>query len=52
MGEVLKTEPSEFQKKVNGAYLKIAKEMGIDTLDTSGTITEVHERLLKQLKLI
>ena len=52
VGEVLKTEPSEFQKKVNGAYLKIAKEMGIDTLDTSGTITEVHERLLKQLKLI
>lgn len=52
VGEVLKTEPSEFQKKVNGAYLKIAKEMGIDTLDTSGTITEVHERLLKRLKLI
>ena len=52
VGEVLKTEPSEFQKKINGAYLKIAKEMGIDTLDTSGTITEVHERLLKRLKLI
>ena len=52
MGEVLKTEPSEFQKKVNGAYLKIAEEMGIDTLDTSGTTSEVHERLLKQLKLI
>lgn len=50
-GEVLKTEPSEFQKKVNGSYLKIARDMKIETLDTKGTIEEVHKRLLKQLKL-
>mgnify|MGYP000893845106 FL=1 len=50
-GEALKGEPSEFQKKVNGAYLKIARDMKIETLDTKGTIEEVHKRLLKQLKL-
>ena len=49
VGEVLKTQPSEFQKKVNMAYLKVADEMGIETLDTKGTIAEVQERLRQKL---
>ena len=49
VGEVLKMQPSEFQKKVNMAYLKVADEMGIETLDTKGTIAEVQERLRQKL---
>ena len=47
VGEVLKTQPSEFQKKVNEAYLKVAREMKIATLDAAGTISEVQEQLKK-----
>ena len=47
VGEVLKTQPSEFQKKVNEAYLKVAREMKIATLDAAGTMSEVQEQLKK-----
>ena len=47
VGEVLKTQPSEFQKKVNEAYLKVAREMKVATLDAAGTISEVQEQLKK-----
>ena len=51
-GEVLKTLPSVFQKKVNEAYLKVAKEMKIPTLEAVGTIEEVQVKIRKILNLV
>ena len=51
VGEVLKTQPTEFQKKVNEAYLKVAKEMKLHCLDAGGTIDEVQEGLRKLFAL-
>ena len=51
VGEVLKTQPTEFQKKVNEAYLKVAKEMKLQCLDAGGTIDEVQEELRKLFAL-
>ena len=50
-GEVLKTQPTEFQKKVNEAYLKVAKEKKLQCLDAGGTINEVQEELRKLFAL-
>ena len=50
-GEVLKMQPSEFQKRVNEAYLKVSKKMKIKTLDAGGSILEVQDRLRRQLGL-
>ena len=52
IGEVLKTQSSDFQKKVNEAYLKVAKKMMIKTLDARGSIFEVQEKLRKELGLV
>lgn len=43
--EALKSQPEEFQRKVNAGYLKVAKEQGIATLDAAGTIEEVQMAL-------
>ena len=43
--EVWKSEGNSFQQKINKAYLKIAKDFNIETIDASGTIEEVFEKL-------
>lgn len=47
--EVFKSMGMNFQKKVNSAYLEVAKEQGIPIFDASGTLDDVHERILKQI---
>ena len=47
--EVWKSKGSDFQQKLNHAYLKIAKDYNIPTIDASGTIEEVFERIKKEL---
>ena len=43
--EVWKSQGNEFQRKINSAYLKVAKEYNIPTIDASGTIEEVFDRI-------
>lgn len=43
--EVWKSKPGSFQAKINSAYLKVAEEYNVKTLDASGTIEEVFEKL-------
>lgn len=50
--EVWKSKGNDFQQKLNHAYLKIAKDYNIPTIDASGTIEEVFERVKKELKSI
>ncbi len=47
--EFWKSKGGEFQKKINKTYLKIAKENNIQTIDVSGTVEEVFERIKKVL---
>lgn len=47
--EVWKSQGNSFQQKLNHAYLKIAKDFGIKTIDASGTIDEVFELILQEL---
>lgn len=49
--EVWKSKGNEFQQKLNHAYLKVAKEYNIPTIDASGTIEEVFEAVKKELKI-
>lgn len=44
--EFFKSKAYDFQKKLNQSYLKVAKDFNVDTLDTTGTPEEVHQRLL------
>ena len=48
--EVWKSKGNEFQRKINAAYLKIAKEYDIKPVDASGTIEEVFNKILEQLE--
>lgn len=50
-GEVWKSQPDEFQRKVNAGYLKVAKEFDVPTLDAAGTIDEVFESLKELFEL-
>ncbi len=43
--EFFKSKDGAFQKKLNDAYLKVAKEYNVPTFDTTGTPDEVFERL-------
>jgi len=43
--EFWKSKGGEFQRKINTAYLKIAKEYNIKTIDASGTIDEVFQAI-------
>lgn len=45
--ETFEAKPNDFQQRVNAAYIKIAKDFNIKTIDASGTIEEVFE-LIKQ----
>lgn len=47
--EFWKSKGGEFQKKINKTYLKIAKENNIQTIDVSGAVEEVFERIKKVL---
>ena len=43
--EVWKSKGNAFQQKINPAYLKVAKEYNIPTIDASGTIEEVFAKI-------
>ncbi len=43
--EIWKSKTDAFQKKINKAYLEVAKKFEVPTLDASGTIDEVFENL-------
>ena len=45
--DTFESKPSDFQQKVDHAYLKIAKDFAIDTLDTSASIEETQHKILK-----
>ena len=45
--EVWKSQGDAFQQKINPAYLKVAKDFNIPTIDASGTIEEVFEKVKK-----
>ena len=47
--EFWKSKGGEFQRKVNAAYLKIAKDFNINTVDASGTIDEVFAKIQEEL---
>ena len=47
--EFWKSKGGEFQRKVNAAYLKIAKEYKAKVVDASGTIDEVFDLILANL---
>ena len=49
--DTFESKPDEFQQKVNTAYLKIAKELEIPTLNAAGTIEEVAASIDKMIKL-
>jgi len=49
--EVWKSKGNEFQQKLNHAYLKVAKDYNIPTLDASGTIDEVFAAIKKRLNI-
>lgn len=53
--EVWKSQGSEFQRKINSAYLDVAKKYAADynitAVDASGTIDEVFENVLQALIL-
>lgn len=47
--EVWKSKGNEFQRKINVAYLKIAKQYNITPIDASGTIDEVFDQIKNAL---
>lgn len=47
--EVWKSQGLELQEKLNRAYLKVAKDYNISTIDASGTIEEVHAEICRSL---
>ena len=47
--EVWKSKGNEFQQKINHAYLKIAKDYDVTTIDASGTIEEVFDLIIREL---
>lgn len=46
-GDTFESKPSEFQHKVDAAYLKIAKDLQIPTVDASPSVDEIHQQLRK-----
>ncbi|MBQ3429800.1 dTMP kinase [Candidatus Saccharibacteria bacterium] len=49
--EFFKSKKAEFQKTLNSAYLKVAKELNVPTLDASGSREEVLEKLKTLFKI-
>ena len=50
-GEVWKSQGNEFQRKINPAYLKVAKDFGVSVMDAKGSIEEVQARLRELFKI-
>lgn len=50
--DTFESKSSDFQQKVDHAYLKIAKDFAIDTLDTSAPIEEIHQQILRELNIL
>lgn len=49
--EFFKSKDSEFQKRLNHAYLDVAKKFDVKTLDATGTPEEVFEKLKKLFQI-
>lgn len=49
--EFWKSQGGIFQRKLNAAYLKVAKEYNVATTDAVGSVDEVFERIKKQFDL-
>ena len=49
--EFFKSKPQDFQQKVNRAYLSVAKDYKVDTLDASGTPEAVFQKLIQLFSL-
>ena len=49
--EVWKSKGDAFQQKINPAYLKVAKEYNIPTIDASSTIEEVFTKIKQTLNI-
>ena len=47
--ETFEAKPSEFQQKVNRAYVSIAREFCVPVVDAAGTIEEVFDEIRKML---
>ncbi len=50
--ETFEAKPDDFQQKVNSAYPKIAKDFDLKTIDASGTIEEVFNLILGELRVV
>lgn len=50
-GEIWKSQGAAVQRKLNHAYLTVAKKFNIPTIDASGTIDEVFEKIKSELGL-
>lgn len=48
--ETFEAKPNEFQQRVNAAYPKIAKDFNLELIDASGTIEEIFNSILINLK--
>ena len=46
-GDTFESKPSEFQHKVDAAYLRIAKDLDVPTVDASPNIDAIHQELKK-----
>lgn len=46
-GDTFESKPSEFQHKVDAAYLHIAKDLDVPTVDASPNIDAIHQELKK-----
>ena len=47
--DTFESKSSDFQHKVDAAYLKIAKDFNISTLDATPSIDQLHQQILKTL---
>ena len=49
--DTFESKPSEFQHKVDSAYVHIAKDFNIPTVDASPSVEEIHQSLRKLFNL-
>ena len=49
--DTFESKSADFQQKVDRAYLKIAKDFNIETLDSSTPIAEIHSQILAKFHL-
>ena len=47
--ETFEAKPNDFQQRVNAAYPKIAKDLGLHIVDASGTIEEIFSNIKSTL---